>query len=272
MYIFPHLDSLVGFWFPFGAVMALAAYVNFGSVRISYVGIQICIAFCKCAFQSYGTYTELRVARDRMIGIAFGLLVFGFINSRLWPVSALGTLRAKVSDVFRQMARLASLSDESKDPAPRMAQAYNLRLKAYEDFNIIGEMQESSKFESGAEIRKKLEALDDGAKSLFLPLLALIQHRPDLRPDDSVPEPMRSASLRFRTTLARLLENLADGVEGKPQRPWPDLEAELAELERTFAIEIKNVADANVAANLHGRLALYKEIVPAAGELMRLNV
>ena len=86
MYIFPHLDSLEGFWLPFAAVMALAAYVNFGSVRISYVGIQICLAFCKCVLQTYGSYTELKAARDRVTGIALGLLVFGLINSQLWPV------------------------------------------------------------------------------------------------------------------------------------------------------------------------------------------
>ena len=181
--------------------MALAAYVNFGSVRISYVGIQICLAFCKCALQTYGTYTELKVARDRLTGIALGLVVFGLINSQLWPVRALETLRAKLSDVFRQLARLASLPDEGESPLPRMAEAYNLRLKVYQDFSIISEMREGSKFESGGELRKGLEALADEAKSLTLHLLAIIQHRPDLRPD-AVPEPLRAASLRFRTTLA----------------------------------------------------------------------
>ena len=270
MYIFPHVDSLEGFWFPFGAVMALAAYVNFGSVRISYCGIQICLAFCKCALQTYGTYTELRVARDRMIGIALGLLVFGFVNSRLWPVSALETLRAKLSDVFRQMARLASLPDRGKDPTPQMAEAYNVRLQTYQDFNVVNEMLETSKFESGGEIRQKLEAFGCEAKSLLLRLLAIVQHRPDLRPG-AAPAPLRAASLRFRTTLAGALENLSDRVQGKPEGPWPDLEAELAEVEKTFAVEIKNVTDANVLAHLHGRLALYQEIVRVVGKLKRLR-
>jgi hypothetical protein len=42
----------------------------------------------------------------RLPRIALGLLVFGVINSQLWPVSALETMRAKLSDVFRQLARL----------------------------------------------------------------------------------------------------------------------------------------------------------------------
>ena len=41
LYVFPHLDSLAGFWLPFGAGTAVAAYVNFGSPRLSYCGYQI---------------------------------------------------------------------------------------------------------------------------------------------------------------------------------------------------------------------------------------
>jgi len=270
MYVFPQLDSVGGYSLVFGAVMALAAYVNFGSVRISYVGIQICLAFCKCAFQGYGTYTELKVARDRLTGIALGLVVFGLINSQLWPVRAMETLRAKLSDVFHQLARLAGLPDEGESPLPRMAEAYNLRLKLYQDFSILSEMREGSKFESGGELRKGLEALADEAKSLTLHLLAVIQHRPDLRPA-AVPEPLRAASLRFRTTLAAALENLSDRVQGKPEHSWPDIEAELADMEKTFAVEIKNVTEVNVVAQLHGRFALYKEIVPMVGKLTRLQ-
>src|SRR5208337_4183533 len=175
MYIIPHLDSVGSFCLLFGAVMALAAYVNFGSVRISYCGIQICLAFCKCVLQTYGTYTELKVARDRLTGIALGLLVFGLFNSQLWPVRALETLRARLSDVLHQLARLASLPDEGESPLPRMAEAYDLRVKVYQDFSTISEMREGSKFESGGELRKGLEALDDEAKSLTLHLLAIIQ-------------------------------------------------------------------------------------------------
>ena len=45
IYVFPHLDSLGGFWLPFGAGTAVAAYVNFGSPRLSYGGYQIGLAF-----------------------------------------------------------------------------------------------------------------------------------------------------------------------------------------------------------------------------------
>lgn len=264
MYVFPHLDSLVGFWFPFGAAMGLAAYVNFGSARISYVGVQMGFAFSKCAFQSYGTYTELRVARDRMIGIAFGLLVFGFINSRLWPVRALQTLRAKLSDVCHQLALLANPPQEGENRALQTAEAYNLRLKIYEDFSVVGEMLESSKFEGGAETRRKLAAFSDDAKVLFLRLLCISQNPSDA---DGLPKSLRTEVARFRAKMADAARMLAEALEGKPSRHAPDLGAALSELEQIVAAEIETVRDPRVAGEIRAHLALYRETIPIAKQL-----
>jgi multidrug resistance protein MdtO len=270
MYIFPQLDSLGGFWFPFGASMALAAYVTCGSPRISYCGFQICLAFCKCVLQTYGTYTELRVVRDRLIGIALGLVVFGIINSRLWPVTALGNMRAKLASILRTLAKLAGLPDTDKDHGLRLTEAYALRLQVYQNFGAFRELLESSKFESGAEQRGRLETIGNTAQALFLYQIAIIQHRSDLRPS-SVPEPLHAASAKFRLTLAEVLLNLADRVEGKPERLMPDLPSALAELEKTVATEIKHVSDTNVAAQVRARLTLYQEAVPFVMKLMNLR-
>lgn len=268
MYVFPNLDSLGGFWFPFGAVMALAAYVNFGSPRISYCGIQICLAFCKCAMQTYGTYTEMRVARDRLIGIALGLVVFGIINGRLWPVTALATTKAKLASALRALAELAGLPDAS-DHAPQLTEAYALRLRAHQNFGAVQELLDSSKFEPGAARRERLEAIHAAAQTLFLHQLAIVQHRADLRPA-AVPEPLRAASVRFRTTLAELLLGLADRLAEKPESPLPDLAAALGELEQAVADHLPQVADASVAAHIRARLALYQEAVPIALKLSKI--
>lgn len=270
MYIFPHLDSLGGFWFPFGAVMALAAYVNFGSVRISYCGIQICLAFCKCVLQTYGTYTELRVARDRLIGIALGLSVFGFINSRFWPVTALETTRAKLASVLRTLAKLADLPETDKDHAPQVTETYGLRLQVYQDFGSVQQLHESSKFEFDPACRNRLMVIDNTVQMLFLHLLAVVRHRRDLRPV-AMHEPWSAASARFNATLADLLLNLADRVEDKSERPLPDLPSALRELEKAVAAQIDVVTDANVAAQIRAHLVLCQETVPVATKLTRLQ-
>jgi multidrug resistance protein MdtO len=271
MYIFPNVDSLGGFWFPFAAVTALAAYVHFGSPSISYCGYQIGIAFFKCALQSYGTYTELRVVRDRFVGIALGLIVFGFINSRLWPVSALKTMQAKLANILHLLARLASLPDANKSPAPSLAEAYALRLQAYKDFATVAELQEGSKFEPGGEARQRLETAAEKMKALLLYLLAIIQHRADLRPD-RVPAPLRETSARFRTTLANMLDNLSDQLAGRAERSVADVHTALAELEQTIATQINDVHDTALAAQIRGRTALYQEATSIAAELARVQL
>jgi multidrug resistance protein MdtO len=270
MFIFPHLDSLGGFWLPFSAVTALAAYVNFGSARISYCGFQIGLAFYKCVLQTYGPYTELRVVRDRLIGIALGLVVFGIINRRLWPVTALETTRAKLASMLRSLAKLAGLPDADEDHAPQLTEAYGLRLQVYQEFAAVRQLLESSRFEFGPARREPLEAASYTVQMFFLHLLAIIQHRPDLRPS-AVPEPLRAVSVKFRATLTGALLNLADRVEGKSDRAMPDLAAALAELEETVAAHIHTVTDASVAAQIRARLALYQETVPFALKLIRLQ-
>jgi len=211
------------------------------------------------------------VVRDRFVGVALGLIVFGVINRRLWPVSALETLRAKLADVLRVLAHLASLPDANRSPVPSLAEAYTLRLQSYKDFATVGELQEGSKFEPDGEVRKRLETAAEKMKALFIYLLAIIQHRADLRPD-RVPAPLGEASAQFRTTLANLLDNLSDRLAGRAERPVADVHAALAELEQTVATQINGVHDTALGAQIRGRLALYQEATPIAAELARVQL
>lgn len=271
MYIFPHLDSIAGFWFPFAAVTGLAAYVTFSGPSLSYGGYQIGLAFYKCVLQSYGPYTELRVVRDRLIGIVLGLTVFGLISNWLWPVKALENIRAKLASALQTLAKLAGLPDEQKDPIPRMAEAYNLRLQAYQEFRAVHELLESAKFEPGEEFRRKLEEISSAAQRLFLYLLAIIQHRPDLRPE-AVPEPLRDASAGFRNALANELQTASARVIGQGVSPDYDLQRALVELERVSISQIGTIASPDVVAQVRARLALYQEAVPIVLQMAGLRL
>jgi multidrug resistance protein MdtO len=271
MYIFPHLDSIGGFWFPFAAVTALAAYVTFGSPAISYCGYQIGLAFYKCTLQSYGPYTELRVVRDRLIGIVLGLIVFGLINSQLWPVKALENTRAKLASALRTLAKLAALPDESTDPTPRLAEAYDLRLQAYQEFRAVEELLKGAKFEPGEEIRQKLEEISSNAQQLLFYLLAIIQHRPDLRPE-GVTESLRVASSRFRTTLADELQILGDNVTGQEHQPHKNLQGAIVELETAVNSQLGAIANSDIAEQIRARLELYQEAVPILLQMARVRL
>jgi multidrug resistance protein MdtO len=269
VYVFPQLDSLGGFWFPFAAVTALAAYVNFGSTRIAYCGIQIGLAFYKCVLQDYGPSTGLHVVGERLIGIALGLTVFGLINRHLWPETALETTSAKLASALRLLAKLASLPDEGKNPAPHLAEASDLRWQVYRELSAVRQLLESSKFESDAARRENQEAISRLTQAVFLCLLAVIQHRTDLRPA-AVPETLRAASVHFRTTLADMLTQLSARVEGRAGCPLSDLSAALQTLEQTVATQLKTVPDASLVNQIQARLALYQQTVQLTLEMARL--
>ena len=88
VYLFPNVETIGGFWLVFGAGTAVAAWVNFGTPRISYGGYQIGLAFWKAILQDFGPALSATVARDRVIGVFFGLIVFGAVEHLLWPVRA----------------------------------------------------------------------------------------------------------------------------------------------------------------------------------------
>jgi len=269
--IFPYLDSIAGFWVPFAAVTGLAAYVTFSGPSISYGGYQIGLAFYKCVLQSYGPYTELRVVRDRLIGIALGLTVFGLISNWLWPVKALQNTRAKLASALQTLAKLAGLPDEKKDPTPRLAEAYDLRLQAYQQFRAVHELLEGAKFEPGKELRRKLAGINSTAQRLFLYLLAIIQHRPDVRPE-AVPEPLREASADFRTALSEQLQTLSARIMGDDVRPDHDSPGALVELEQVAAAQMGNIADVDVVAQIRARLELYQQAVLIVQHLRGLKL
>jgi multidrug resistance protein MdtO len=259
-YVFPNLDSLGGFWFPVAAVTGLAAWVNFGSARIAYCGFQINYAFFNCVLQSYGPYTELRVVRDRLIGILLGLLVYGFINARLWPVSAVQKTEEKIADTLRLLAKMILLNDDGLDPKPQLAEAYSIRLQLYQHLTGVRQLLESSKFEGNKSRREYLEKVRDDVELIFLRILAIIQHRADLRPQ-MAPELVRATALRLKALASETLLKFANRIEGKTAAPLPDLQGAMDGLARAVSAEIGTVTDADNASKILARVALYSETI-----------
>ncbi len=54
VYLLPSVETICGFWLVFGGGTAVAAWVNFGTPRISYGGYQIGLAFYKAVLQGFG--------------------------------------------------------------------------------------------------------------------------------------------------------------------------------------------------------------------------
>ena len=159
VYLFPNVETIGGFWLVFGAGTAVAAWVNFGTPRISYGGYQIGLAFYKAILQDFGPALSATVVRDRLIGVFFGLIVFGIVEHLLvarassrCAARALGRDNAHAGGAARtgtSSATAAVTTDNVDSWRRRISQKVHDVQALIESSKFQAGLIESSKFESG---------------------------------------------------------------------------------------------------------------------------
>lgn len=263
VYLFPNIETIGGFWLVFGTGTAIAAWVNFGTPRISYGGYQVGLAFYKAILQDFGPATSATVVRDRLIGVFFGLIVFGIVENLLWPVRARDALRARLAEVLRLLAELArSKTRADENPTVLVNDVDSWRRRISQKVEEAQGLIESSKFEAGDldvdEIQKRI---GDG-QLVFVLLLSLARQSRDT---PRLPDAMRAAAVNIDNAVATALEALANHVSGGSEPAVLELEGPLNAFERTVAgtVALDNEGD----AHFRGRLALYRALSAAIERL-----
>ncbi|HDX8802969.1 TPA: FUSC family protein [Klebsiella michiganensis] len=113
VFVQPWTDSLSGLLAMTLPVLALAAWIAAGSERIAYAGIQIGFTFSLAFLSWFGPLSNLTELRDRVIGILLGVLVSSIVHLYLWPDSEAPQLKARLAQLYRQLAQtLAARNDE----------------------------------------------------------------------------------------------------------------------------------------------------------------
>jgi multidrug resistance protein MdtO len=258
VYAFPNVDGLGGFWLVFAAGTAVAAWINFGSPRISYGGYQTGLAFYKATLQTLGPAISATVVRDRLIGVAFGLIVFGIVEHVLWPARAATRMHARLADVLRSLAAFAR--EASRPPFDVDARR---QVIAQQIADVQGYI-ESSKFESGAPgaDADAIERVTADAQTLFVVLLAIARAGGSA---DSRLDAVGSATIRVDDDVATILERLADGVRAGGVTRAIDVDGSLTALEGSV---VALVGATREDARYTGRLALYGELGVAVHRLV----
>ncbi|WP_288841778.1 FUSC family protein [uncultured Deefgea sp.] len=106
VFIFPHLQSIVGLVIVVAAGTAIAAWVSLGSERIAYAGLQIGLAFFMCVLQGFGPATDFEIIRDRLFGILLGNAMMALVFSSLWPVYAQTQLYKHLQHYLKNVAQV----------------------------------------------------------------------------------------------------------------------------------------------------------------------
>jgi len=264
VYAFPNIDGIGGFWLVFASGTAVAAWINFGSPRVSYGGYQTGLAFYKATLQTVAAATSATVVRDRLIGVAFGLIVFAIVEHLLWPVRAADRMHARLADALRSLAALARVASRPRDVEGDVNARRSLISQQVTD---VQGFIESSKFEPGAAAAdaQAVQRLTADAQTVFLVLLAIAR---DAESAPMRPDAVRAVTIRVDENAAAILEELADRLQQGGATHAIAREGSLAALDRSIAVQATAVGPDQAHAGtlwLYGELAVAMKRVASAG-------
>ena len=262
IYAFPNIDGLGGFWLVFATGTAVAAWINFGSPRISYGGYQTGLAFYKATLQTVGPAMSATVVRDRLIGVAFGLIVFGVVEHLLWPVRAAERMQARLADVLRSLAAFARVASTAPADVDARRQLIGQQVADLQGFI------ESSKFEVAAHgaDAQAVARLTADAQAVFVVLLALAR---DAASTAGGLDAERVAPTRVGEDIGVVLEALADRIGHGTFGAASEVRSSRAAVERSIAA---HVDAAGQRATDEGALELYRELAAAVNRLTESSV
>jgi multidrug resistance protein MdtO len=139
--LFPNMDSVTSLVLVAAAVCMASAWIS-RSPGIGYVGVQIAFAFFLTDLPGFGPASQIAPARDRVIGIALGVLVMWFVFDQIWPTrpsDALESIRSRVQNNLKLLSTQSlsreTLSAMRAEVSSDMAQMQNLISSAWFDFS-----------------------------------------------------------------------------------------------------------------------------------------
>ena len=278
MLLIPSMESITSLTVLVAAGTAVAAWVVLGSPRISYAGVQIAFAFYVCVIQGFAPTWYFYTIRDRLVGILLGNVVITLVFQYVWPVRASDAMWKSLGSALRAMARLATVGSQSDDQTEVVARTGSLRAQAAGDFATAQQWADDAAFEllstaapERLAARERLQRAATDAQSVFLTQLALAHQRPAIGAME-VPEGVVSAARRFDAVVGEYLDVVADRIQGRAHRDLPELRLPQRVATDRMQAESRLLATPEVAAQVEGRLSLYRELVPRLERLGSADV
>ena len=216
VFLLPAIDSIVGFLVIFVAVSILAAWITTSGPRLSYLGVQIAVAFYLINLQEFKFQTSLAIARDRVAGILLGLIVMWLVFDQLWGAPALQEMQRTFVSSVRLLAQLMR-APVSSDSGIAIDETYSLRDRIATNFENLRQHADGVMLEFGKtrahdiEVRSQLLRWQLRLREALRLRIALLKYRLHL-PGFELPEPLQRSQKAFDTRLAEQLESIADKI------------------------------------------------------------
>jgi multidrug resistance protein MdtO len=220
IFILPYLDSIAGFTVFFILVTAFSSWFMTASPRLSYFGLQAALAFYLINLQGFAMERSLSIARDRVVGILLGLFVMWLVFDQLWGARAGVEMKRTFISGLRLLAEFAK-EPLSKDPKIAVARSYTLRETINSNFDQVRSLADAVLFEFSSSqqqdlaLRTRIRQWQPRLRTLLIIRTTLLKYRLQL-PGFELPEAVRLAQQKFDDQSAKMLEGMADRLDGKP--------------------------------------------------------
>jgi multidrug resistance protein MdtO len=235
IFVQPYIDGIAGFTPLYFIVTAIAAWIATASGRLSYLGVQLALAFYVVNLQEFTIQTSLGVARDRVVGVMLGLVSMWLLFDRLWVRKALDEMQAVFARNLEAFAQIAEQLAE-EDHMKAMVRIRILRDQINAGFQAVNAQSDAVLFEFGRDRPRKLQLREDvrrwqpTIRTLLLVQITIAQYRAQ-RPLKAMPEAIARAQIAFQGDVAAMMRTLANIVAGKHAALAPNLAASAARLQ-----------------------------------------
>ncbi|MBV8413640.1 MAG: FUSC family protein [Verrucomicrobia bacterium] len=238
IWVIPRFETLGTFLLIVFCVHGLAAWIAVGDDRISYMGLQIALAFDLGFLQGYGPPDKIDPLRDRFIGIVLGICIVTVVFAVIWPESADLSARERLAACLRAIARLLRVGKGNNGSQDRNTQREQLELEIASRLSEANSYDEQAAFEeliSGSipGDRPKLGQVIAATEEIYVCSLPWI--RDQKIPDDGEPKSMPELTEQ----LPNVVEACADRVDQYHRRISDETPMESL-IEKTDSVSTQN--------------------------------
>jgi multidrug resistance protein MdtO len=229
IFVLPYLDSIAGFTVLFAVVTGISAWIATATPRLSYLGVQMALAFYLINLQEFAPQYSLAIARDRVVGVLLGLVCMWLVFDRLWVRDALQEMQDAFSRNLRLLAELLELRGND-DKVEAIKQAIQLRDRINEGFNAVKAQADAVVFEFGPTRQRKLQIRNDMRRwqatlgILLQVQITYLQYLFQLRLPE-VPPSVADAKSAFEKNLTDIIRAMSAEVCGSIPLATGDIQA-----------------------------------------------
>jgi multidrug resistance protein MdtO len=216
IWIIPRFETLATFLFIVFCVHGLAAWIAVGDDRISYIGLQIALAFDLGFLQGYGPPDNIDPIRDRFIGIVLGICIVTTVFALIWPESADLIVRERLAACLRSIARLLRVGQANNGTQNWSSQREQLELEIASRLSEVNSYEEQAAFEkliqgSKTTERPKLGDAIAATEEIYVCSLPWIREQRSGQTTQQAGEPKSTSE--FAERLPNAVEACADRID-----------------------------------------------------------